>query len=125
MNLATRNVEIANCVGQRETNIVTERTARMDAEQHVQTLTAMLQTLTRNPTTQAHAQLTEAQAGRADRHEGEGKKWQAWRISEGWVERLAAGPVVLHRTVGHEPCGRRHERGLARRPGVRLSTFHS
>ena len=35
-----------------------ERTARMDAEPQVQTLTVQLLTLTRNPTTQAQAQLT-------------------------------------------------------------------
>ena len=43
-------------IGQLVRNIVTSRTARMDAEQHAQTLTAELQTLTRNPTTQTQAQ---------------------------------------------------------------------
>ena len=43
---------IASRIGQLETNII-ERHARVDAEQHVQTLTAQLQTVTRNPTTQA------------------------------------------------------------------------
>ena len=32
---ATKMVEIANSIGQLETNIVTERTAKIDAEQHV------------------------------------------------------------------------------------------
>ena len=40
-----------------ETNVVTERTARMDAAQHVQSLAAQFHTLTRHPTTQAQAQL--------------------------------------------------------------------
>ena len=51
-------VEIAKPIGQLESNIVTERIAGMDAEQHMQTLTSQLQTLTRNPTNQAHGQLT-------------------------------------------------------------------
>ena len=61
---------------------------------------------------------------RVDRHEGV----QAERICEGCVERLGAGHVVLHQTVGREPDERHdeltgaggscHERGLERRPGA-------
>ena len=57
--MAVRMVEIANCIGSLETNMVAERTARLDAEQQLQTLTAQLLTLTRNPTTQTQAQSTE------------------------------------------------------------------
>ena len=46
--MTTRMVEIANRISQLETNFVTKRTARMDAEQHVQILT----------THQVQAQLT-------------------------------------------------------------------
>ena len=38
--------------------MVTERTARMDAEQHEQNMTAQMQTLTRNSTTQTQTHLT-------------------------------------------------------------------
>ena len=55
---ALRMVGVANRIRMLETNFVTVRTARLDAEKHVQTLTAQLQTLTRNPTNQAEAQLT-------------------------------------------------------------------
>ena len=48
-DVTIRLVEIADRIGMPETNIVTERTARLDAELHVQTLTALLQTFTRNP----------------------------------------------------------------------------
>ena len=51
-------VEMANRIGQLETNIVTERTERTDAEHRVPNFTEQLQTVIRNPTTQALAQLT-------------------------------------------------------------------
>ena len=54
--MAIRMVEIANRIVQLEVHFVTERTARMDSEQHVQTLTTQLQTLSSNPNTQKHAQ---------------------------------------------------------------------
>ena len=57
-DVATIMVEIANRIGQLATNIVAERTARMGAEQHVQTLTAQSQTLSSNPTAQTQAQST-------------------------------------------------------------------
>ena len=68
-------VEIENRISQLETNIVTERTARMDAQQHVQTLATQLQTLTRNPTTQAQAGLIDTKVW--------WEAWQAGRICEG------------------------------------------
>ena len=52
-----RMVEIANRIGQLETMIFSERTAGMDAERPVQSSAVQWQRLTRNPTTQAHAQL--------------------------------------------------------------------
>ena len=81
--MATRMVEIANRICLLETIIVTERTARIGAKQHVQTLTAQVQTLTRNPTTGA------CSVDRADGHEGVEKAWQG-RTGERWVERLGA-----------------------------------
>ena len=54
--MTSRMVEITNRIGQLETNISAERTARFDAEHHAQTCKAQLQTLTRNPTSQAQAQ---------------------------------------------------------------------
>ena len=51
-------VEIANRIGQLETMIFSERTAGMDAERPVNNSVVQWQTLTRNPTTQAHSQLT-------------------------------------------------------------------
>ena len=92
-DMATRIVEIANRIFQLEMNIIVERIARMDAEQHVQTLTVQLQTLVRNPTTQALAQLTGL-------------------IGEGlasWTHRRRVGGTTvswsccLHRTVELEP----------------------
>ena len=55
----------ANCTGMLQTNMVTERTARLDAEQHVQTLTAQLQTLTRKPDN-PHAQMVLGKLGKLD-----------------------------------------------------------
>ena len=69
-------MEIANRIGQLETNIVTERTARMDADYPGASL-----------------------VDKADRHEDVKKAWQAGRICEGWVERLGAGHVVQHRNL--------------------------
>ena len=51
-------VKIANRVGQLETKIFSEPTAGMDAERPVQNSAVQWQMLTRNPTIQAHAQLT-------------------------------------------------------------------
>ena len=81
---AIRMVEIANRVGQLETNIVTERAARMDAEQHVLTLTAHVQTLT-SSNTQTQAEST----GLVDAKGA----WNDW----------GAISVVLHRTAAPEP----------------------
>ena len=52
----------------------------------------------------------EISVDRACRHEGVGggEAWQAGRICDGWVERLGAGHVVLHRTVGQE-SNKRHK----------------
>ena len=49
----TRSTEIANRIGQLETNSVCESVAKLDAEQHV---TVQRQRLTRNPLTQVQAQ---------------------------------------------------------------------
>ena len=45
----------------------------------------------------------------ADRHESMEKAWQVGRICEGCVERLGAGHVVLHGTVGEQPDERHEE----------------
>ena len=80
-----RRVENAIRIGLLETNSVTERTAKMTAKQDVD----------QNP------QCTDASSvHRVDRHEGVGKTWDAGRIRESCVERLGAGHLVLHRTVG-------------------------
>ena len=91
--MASRMVEIANGIGQLETNIVTERTAGMHAEQHVQTLTAPVVDFDKQPDNPT--QLTVL----VDTKVWE-KAWQAGRICDGWVERLGAGHA-LHRTVQH------------------------
>ena len=116
--MATSMVEIANRMGQLETNIVTELTARMDAEQHVQTLTAQLQAMTRKTTTQVQAQMT----GLIDTMVG--------RTLASWTHLRSMGRLVdLHRTAGQGPDEHHeelksvgnscHERGLARRPAAR------
>ena len=86
--------EIANRIGQLETTTVTERAARFCAEQHVQTLTTQLQTLSRKPDSQTHAQLV----GLIDPKEWEKPKldastngawtdwvWSCWFTPASWV----------------------------------------
>ena len=63
-----------------ETNLVTERTARMVAEQRVQSLTAQLQTLAN--VYQKPDNPGAISVDRDDRHEGVDKGWQAGHVCE-------------------------------------------
>ena len=86
-DVAIRIVDIiGKRIGHLETNSVTERTARMDAEQqHVQTPTAQLQTSTSKPDNPGSSSVD-----RADRHKGVGKfgnvdasakgAWNDWEL---------------------------------------------
>ena len=71
-------LEIANRIGQLETNIATERTERMDAEQHVQILTA-------------HPGASSVD--RVDQHEGVAKAWQAAAKGGGTTGRRSCCPT--------------------------------
>ena len=75
--IATKMVEIANRIGKLETNIVTERTAKMDAEQHVQTLTAQLQSFDQKPD-----KPNASSVGKDDRHESNGRRREGCKASQ-------------------------------------------
>ena len=122
--MAIRMVEIANRIVQLEVHFVTERTARMDSEQHVQTLTTQLQTLSSNPNTQKRAQSkgwTDTNVwrkpGKLDASaKGAWSDWEPLMLSYigQWDRNLMNANEALSGVLN--PC---HERELERRPRAR------
>ena len=122
--LATRMVQIANRIGQRETDC---KDGCRAAPANLDGTVADVDHIPENPRATS--------VGRADRHDGVAEAWQAGCIYEVCVERVGAGHVALHRTEGQEPgaCHEEisrvgnscHERGLARRPGARQQLHHA
>ena len=117
--VTTRSTEIENRIGQLETNSVSGRVAKLDAEQHV---TVQRQRLTRNPSTWVQAQSPRLIVTKA--WEMLGKldvpscgAWNDWE------------PIIIaaHRPAGQEVDERHeklsgvgntcHERGLEHWPG--------
>ena len=72
--MSVRMAEISNRIGQLETTIVTERTAEMDADHHVQTLTRP--SGRRRPVNRPRRRARSV--GRVDRHESVEEGLASW-----------------------------------------------
>ena len=101
--IATKMVEIANRIGKLETNIVTERTARMDAEQHVHTLTAQLQSFDQKPDNPSASSV-----GKDDRHERCRESMASWTHLRRVGGTAGSRSCVLRQTAGQD-SEERHE----------------